>query len=176
MRSLSDEQLVGLVQEGSISAFEELVRRYQHRLLSYVERRVHDPHVAADVVQESFINLYKTIDRVDTRKKFSSYFYTMTRNQMISALRTHKPHVPLEDAEHIPADEALEEGLIRTENTAKLREAISQMDAKYKKAVTLYYFDDLSYEEMGRRLRLPVNTVRTHLKRAKAALKKLLEL
>ena len=72
MRDRTDEELVREVQEGNVFAFEHLVKRYQGKLHSFVYHMIHDDQSTQDVVQESFINLYKTIDRVDISKKFSS--------------------------------------------------------------------------------------------------------
>lgn len=174
MQRQSDESLVAEVQEGSIAAFEELVNRYQRKLLGFAVYIVRDRELAQDVVQESLILLYKTIDRVDTSKKFSSYLYAMTRNSAISALRRQKHTITLEDIAHLPALESVDEQYIKKEKKTWIRAALRELDAKYHKVISLYYFEDLSYEEISKRMHLPVNTIRTHLRRAKAALRKVL--
>jgi len=174
MYQTSDEALVRDVQEGDISAFEVLVGRYQHKLHSFVTYLIHDPQAAQDVVQESFISLYKAIDSVDTARKFSSYLYSIARNFAISYLRSHVSHAPLTEAEHIPADRHPETILMEKDERRRIERALDIIDTKYKKVISLYYFDDMSYEEMSTRLHLPVNTIRTHLRRAKDALRKIL--
>lgn len=166
MRNIADETLVVDVQDGNIGAFEVLVRRYQGKLYRFVLRNVHGDHAAAeDVVQESFISLYKTIERVDTKKKFSSYIYSIARNRTISYLRGLKIHSPLESAEFLSASES-------PERDDDLIEALHSLDKKYERVLSLYYFDNLSYEEISKRLKFPLNTVRTHIKRAKEVLRK----
>lgn len=172
MNNTSDEVLVREVQEGSVSAFETLVIRYQAKLHSFVTYLVHDPAAAHDVVQEAFISLYKTIERIDTGKKFSSYLFSITRNLSISYLRKAKFHVPLDQALHIASSESPENDLIETDEILRIEAALDAIDQKYRKVITLYYYDNLSYEEIGKLLGTPVNTVRTHLRRAKDALKK----
>lgn len=174
MNDLSDEALVYDVQEGSIAAFEVLVARYQTKLHSFVTYLIHDPEAAEDVVQESFISLYKTIDRVDTRKKFSSYLFSVTRNFAISFLRSKKQHAPLREALDTAAGETPEEEYEQKDTAMRVEKALDMIDNKYRKVLSLYYYDNLSYEEIGKRLDIPVNTVRTHLRRAKEALKKVL--
>ena len=174
MRDRTDEELVIAVREGDVFAFEYLVRRYQKRLHSFVLHVVRDDQAAADVVQESFISLYKTIDRVDVKKKFSTYVFSIARNSAISYLRRLRKHVPLEDVVLIDEDESLYESIVAAERKHTVRKALARLDEKYRRVIRLYYFDDLSYEEIGRAMRLPVNTVRTHLFRAKIALRKLL--
>lgn len=171
---ISDEALVRDIQEGSIYAFEVLVTRYQAKLHSFVTYLIRDSVAANDIVQESFVDLYKTIDRIDTEKKFSLYLYSMTRNHAISYLRSHKPHVPLEDASHLSTLESPERALEEKDEAIRIEEALATIDKKYAKVIRLYYFDNLSYEEVGRHLKISVNTVRTHLRRAKIALRKIL--
>jgi RNA polymerase sigma-70 factor (ECF subfamily) len=172
MDERTDEDLVIAVQEGDIFAFEILVKRYQKRLHAFVLHVVHDSQAAQDVVQESLVNLYKTIDRVDTQKKFSIYIFSITRNQAISYLRTLKKQVSLEDIVLMDEDEHLYHDIIVAEKRHVVKSALSKLEEKYRKVIRLYYFDDLSYQEIGKALNLPVNTVRIHLFRAKEALRK----
>ncbi len=172
MDEKSDETLVTEIQEGTITAFEILVRRYQRRLLSYVHHRISDMHEAEDVVQESFFNVYKTIERIDTTRKFSSYIYAITRNTALSYLRNRKREVSLDAVQDLGDDASLYENLEASDHRAQVRGAISRLDKKYKRMIELYYFEDLSYEEISNMVRIPINTVRTQLLRAKAALRK----
>jgi RNA polymerase sigma-70 factor (ECF subfamily) len=174
MEARSDEALVASIQEGEVYAFEHLVKRYQRRLHSFVLRAVRDDQAAADVVQESFISVYKTIDRIDTNKKFSIYLFSIARNNSISYLRAKKKQVSLEDIVLIEEDESLYEKIAVGERQHVVRKALSLLEDKYRQVIRLYYFDDLSYEEIGKAMRLPINTVRTHLFRAKEMLRKLL--
>lgn len=174
MYKTSDELLVCEVKEGSISAFEQLVGRYQGKLLSFVTYLIRDPEAAQDVVQESFISLYKTIDSVDTTKKFSSYLFSIARNKGISYLRGRIRHAPITEAESLADLQSPEALVTEKEIQRHIEQALDAIDIKYKKVITLYYFEDLSYEEMSKQMHLPINTVRTHLRRAKDALRKVL--
>ncbi len=174
MRELTDEELVRAIQEGDVFAFEVLVKRYQHKLHSFVFHMIRDEQPTQDVVQESFINLYKTIDRVDTSKKFSSYVFSIARNTTISYIRKYKKEVPLEEILLSAEEESLYEGLVRAEQSHTIAKALATLSAQYKEVIRLYYFEDLSYEEISKAIHVPVNTVRTHMRRAKDMLKKVL--
>ncbi len=174
MLKYSDEELVRLVQEGEIFAFEQLVKRYQQKLLGFVYHMIHDEHAADDVVQESFINLYKTIDRVDPTKKFSAYVFSIARNTTISHIRKYKKEIPLEDMLVFSEEESLYGQLVQAEQARTVAGALAKIPPLYQKAIRLYYFEDLSYEEVGKNLGLPINTVRTHLRRGKELLRALL--
>lgn len=174
MKLPTDEQLVRDVQGGSVLSFETLVRRYQQRVFAFVRRIVRDEDASSDVTQETFISLYKTIDRVDAEKKFSSYLFTIARNAAYSYLRSRRHDAPLSEAETIPSRETVEGAYERREHAARIRRAVSAIDRRYKAVISLYYFDDLSYEQISKKLSIPINTVRTHLKRGKAILRQLL--
>ncbi|MBI3576692.1 sigma-70 family RNA polymerase sigma factor [Candidatus Gottesmanbacteria bacterium] len=170
-----DEELVKEVQEGSIRAFEDLVRRWQNRLLSFTYRFLGDEQEAQDVVQDALFNLYKTIDRVDTTKKFSSYVYVVVRNTTMSYMRKRKPEVSLADIDVAQESLSFEEKLIAESARTSIKTALATLEPKYREIIRLYYFDQLSYEEVSRKLKLPINTVRTHLRRAKEKLQKTYE-
>lgn len=174
MTERSDEELVADIQEGDIFAFEHLVRRYQRRLHAFAIHMTGDDAAAADVVQESFISLYKTIDRVDPKRKFSSYVFAIAKNTAISHLRSKKKEVSLEDIVLAGEDESLLTDLVASEQKHTIGQALGKLNEKYRRVVRLYYFDDLSYEEISKKMRVPMGTVRTHLRRAKAVLHKLL--
>lgn len=173
---LPDEALVRQVQEGDIFAFEHLVRRWQQKLLLFVVRIVSDEQAGQDAVQEAFISLYKTIDRVDTKKKFSSYLYAIARNIAISALRARKPTASIDESTIGTDDTSMDEGLVSQEARGRVTKAVAKLEKKYRQVIELYYFRDLSYEEIAKTLRLPLNTVRTHLSRAKQKLRDILKI
>ncbi len=170
----TDSELVLAIQNGDLTAFELLVKRYQFGLHIFVNRIVHDSDAATDVVQDSFISLYKAIDSVDTKKKFSTFLFEIAKNKSISYLRTRKRFVSLDSIAELIDDESFIEKYLRKEVMLSVRRAVSSLPEKYKKVIRLYFFEELSYEEISSTLHLPINTVRTHLKRAKEQLKSLL--
>ncbi|MBI5448872.1 sigma-70 family RNA polymerase sigma factor [Candidatus Gottesmanbacteria bacterium] len=174
MMEKRDEEYIRDVQDGDILAFENIVRRYQSRLFSFVMHLVRDPEVAQDVVQDSFVNLYKTVDRVDTKRKFSFYVFSIAKNTAFSYLRRQKKQVSLDDVAELAVDELLYEKLFDRDQAQAMERRLAELDEKYRRVITLYYYKDLSYEEISRKLRMPVNTVRTHLSRAKVFLRALI--
>src|SRR3989338_4422761 len=101
-----DEELVSEVQGGNIAAFEELVRRFQRPLISFVYKILWDHANAEEVVQDALFSVYTTIHRVDTKKKFSSYVFTLAKNAAISRLRKKKAAVAFNDDVHAIEDDA----------------------------------------------------------------------
>lgn len=175
MNPKTDEELVIHIKRGDVLSFEELVKRYQRRLFSFVVHIVHDRHTAEEVVEDTLFAVYRTIDQIDTSKKFASYLFTIAKNTAISRLRQLKKHVSLEAIEHMAANDAsVYDNLILAEQRRSIRTAMQRLEEKYRTVIRLYYFDDLSYEEISRKLHLPINTIRTHLSRAKKSLREIL--
>lgn len=173
--TVTDEQLVRAIQEGDVLAYETLIKRYQHGLFFFVLRIVHDDAIASDVVQNSLVKVYEIIDRIDTKKKFSTFVFEIAKNAAISELRKRKHDISLEEIVDFAEEESFVEELYQADLENQVRNIVKHLPPKYRAVITLYYFEELSYEEIGRKLRLPINTVRTHLKRAKEQLKKLLQ-
>jgi RNA polymerase sigma-70 factor (ECF subfamily) len=167
-----DMELVRAIQKGDILSYEELVKRYQKGLYVFIMRIVHDEHATSDIVQDTFIKTYQHIDSIDTTKKFSTFIFEVAKNTAFSYLRTKKNHVSLEEVEIVQEEESFVEKLYRWDIIRDVRTSVSRLPDKYKRVITLYYFEELSYEEISKKLSLPINTIRTHLKRAKEQLKK----
>jgi len=174
MDDLTDEQLVSKIQTGDVLAFETIVKRYQGRLWRLVQRISRDDATSEEVVQDALFSFYRTIDRFDTRKKVSGYLFTIARNAAISRLRQAKKQVSLEEIELAEEDETLYKQLVQSEEKRKVARALRHLPEKYRSIIRLYFFSELSYGEISRKLKLPLNTVRTNLRRAKEALRKLL--
>lgn len=172
---MRDKKLVTQVQNGNILAFEILVKRYESSLIRSVTKILNNEPDAQEVVQDTFLNVYKTIDRVDPERKFSSYLYAVGKNLAISYLRAKRKELPLnEEILEIHNEDGYHK-IIKDEERGRVRMAISKLAKKYQKIVKLYYFNDLSYKEIARELSIPINTVRTHLRRAKGKLRRVLK-
>ena len=87
LRTLEDGDVVSVFLGGEERAFEELVDRYQGRLLNFVYRTISDRDRAEDLVQEVFIRVYRHIGRFDRSKKFSTWIYTIASNLAKNELR-----------------------------------------------------------------------------------------
>ena len=98
LRSMEDADVVSAFLEGEERAFEELVDRYQGRLLNFVVRTIGDRDRAEDLVQEVFIRVYRHIGRFDRAKKFSTWIYTIASNLAKNELRNRARDVLLTQA------------------------------------------------------------------------------
>ena len=183
MAQQSDEQIAILARERDPEYFGHLVLRYQDSLLRFVRSIVWDEESARDVTQVTFEKAFVALHAFDAQKSFKPWLYGIARNEAFSHLRRTKHHreIPFSrlatsDDESAPLDvpdtnPPADLELARDETAQKLRRALAVIDARYRAVLTLFYLEDMAYEEIARVLRLPLNTVRTHLRRGKTALR-----
>lgn len=169
---MNDKKLILAIRQGDILAFEALVKRYQQKLLVFTLRIINNEADAEEVVQDTFVKVYGLIDRVDLEQKFSTYLFEIAKNGAISRLRQVRANLPLEKAYSVAVADETVEKLIRAEDAHKVRRAIKRLPARHGRALGLYYFNDLSYQEIAHKIGVPLNTVRTYIHRAKQALRK----
>lgn len=169
MNTSSDSDLVVQVKQGNIQAFEQFMKRYERKLLSFAMRYVGDIHTAEEIVQDSLFSFYKHIQTIDTSKKISTYLFEITKNKAISELRKKKQTSPLHE-NIIEEREDFYEGAIRHETEDLVHKVLRTLDQRYRSVLEMYYLNDVSYEEIARNLNVPINTVRTWLKRGKEKL------
>jgi RNA polymerase sigma-70 factor (ECF subfamily) len=127
--------------------------------------------VAEDITQEVLFRVYTVIDRIDPTKKFTTFLFEIAKNKSIDYIRARKSTSSIEEMEIADNSLPLEEILFEEEKKKTLQQAIHHLPEHYRTVILLYYFDELSYEEIAKQLNLPINTVRTRLKRAKEQLK-----
>lgn len=171
---MDDQELVERIKNGEVWAFEKLVRKYQAKLIAFAKRIVRDPKTAEEVVQDAFVKTYLAIDRIEAERKFSSFLYEVAKNTAISQLRKEKYELPLVEEMLVGENKSRIEEIASEEERENIRQLVAKLPAKYREALTCYYFREMSYEETSKRLQIPINTVRTNLKRGKEQLKKLM--
>lgn len=174
---LSDEDIVRRMQAGELMLFEELVKRYQTKLVHYAQTIVYDYEAAVDIVQDGLIKGYKKINSCDPNKKFSSWIFRIIHNQAIDYIRKHKREVALQDQEWIlnavATKENREEEMALKLQKQQLDKCMQVLPIDYRSVLTLYYMEEKSYQEISDILRIPAGTVATRLSRGKRALAQL---
>jgi RNA polymerase sigma-70 factor (ECF subfamily) len=172
--------------KGDQQAFAEIVALYQDKLYLMAFRMLGNRQEAEDVTQEAFLRVYRNLDRYDEGLKFSTWIYRIATNLCIDRLRKRKATYSLdaESVDHegldgyavIPSDDRTPESeMLLTETQRIVREAIETLPAKYKSVMVLRYLHDLSLQEIGEVLDMPVTTVKTRVHRGREFLRKKLE-
>lgn len=172
MVNQSDEELVALVKLGNILAFEEIVKRYEMKLVHYAQKRLLDEFMAQEVAQDVLIKIYRNIHRIDAEKKLGPYLFTIARNEVVTRLRTKKDTLPLLETVIGTTEDSLIEMTFKKDLARNIKKLISTLKEGHRKVLQLYFFEDLSYKKIQEKLKLPLSTVKTRLRRAKAALAK----
>jgi RNA polymerase sigma-70 factor (ECF subfamily) len=173
-----DESILAALRSGrEAEAFDLLVSAYRRRVHALAWSIVRDRQGAEDVAQDVFVKLWRALPRYDGRAQLSTWIYAITRNASISALRGRRPEVSLEDPDVLAAAEAAGAEAVggsaprdAADLDRTLARCVADLPDKQRQVVTLYYLEERSCEEVAAMLAMPVNTVKTHLHRARAKL------
>jgi RNA polymerase sigma-70 factor (ECF subfamily) len=160
-----DDHLVVEFQQGSREAFTELFERYRDPLYGFFRRRLENPARAEELTQECFLALLQNVARYEPRAGFRSYLYGIARNMVSAERRKAGREVPRDGA---AADPPAHEN---TDRPIWVRSALGRLDPMDREVLMLREYEQLSYAEIGVLLRLPINTVRSRLYRARMALR-----
>ncbi len=184
--NVMEARLARLSLKGDQGAFAELVSLYQDKLFHMAYRMLNNRQESEDVVQDTFLRVYKNLDRYDETLKFSTWIYRIATNLCIDRLRKRKPVYSLdaESSEHegldgysmIPSDDRTPETELMLSDTQRIiHQAIETLPPKYKTVMALRYMQDLSLQEIGDIMDMPVTTIKTRVHRGREFLRKKLE-
>lgn len=179
----TDQQLVERVQNGDKRAFDMLVLKYQHKIISIISRYVKDHAEVHDVAQEAFIKAYRALPNFRGDSAFYTWLYRIAINTAKNFLvsRHRRPpasDVEIEDAEYYGGSDNLkdvdtpENNFFRDELKEVVNQAIADLPEDLRTAVTLREMEGLSYEEIAAVMSCPVGTVRSRIFRAREFIEK----
>jgi len=180
--------LVAQLRAGDEAAFEHVVRAYGGRLLAVARRIVDSEEDARDVVQDAFLNAFKSLDRFEGNAKLSTWLHRIVVNAALMKLRTRKRKpeqsietlLPayMEDGHHEERfkswDEPVDKLMERAENREIVRKQIDALPESYRTVLVLRDIEGLDTEETANVLGLSVNATKIRLHRARQALRTLL--
>ena len=167
----SDEHLMLAFSQGSADAFSELFSRYKQPLFGFFRRRLADASHAEELTQETFLVLLRSASRYQPRALFRTYLYAIG----FKILRGHQRKAVFR-ATFFGARPATHDPAVHDSPDANLaiREGLAKLESTEREILLLREFEQLSYSEIADLLRLPVNTVRSRLFRARLALRDIL--
>src|SRR5262245_1576944 len=180
LQELDDSSLVAQFLGGEKRAFNELVRRYHVRLLNFIYRTIGDRDRAEDLVQETFVRVYRHLHRFDQSKKFSTWIYTIASNLAKNELRnrSRNPLVLFQtlkknwDADHRPLEwedtQYKPDDLFRKRHLRqKVEEAVKQLPEHHRIVFVLREMEGKTYEEIADITGCNLGTVKSRLNRAR---------
>jgi RNA polymerase sigma-70 factor (ECF subfamily) len=178
-----DQLLVERARAGERAAFDQLVAKYQRRLMRLLARLLNDPAEAEDVVQETFIKAYRALRHFRGDAAFYTWLYRIGINTAKNALLVRKRNASVSPAEPSairpeggPDDERLRdistpESMLASKQIAQtVNAAMDALPIDLRTAIALREIEGLSYEEISQIMGCPIGTVRSRIFRAREAI------
>jgi RNA polymerase sigma-70 factor (ECF subfamily) len=176
----SDADILRQVQDGDLRQFALLVDRYKDRALTLALRLVRNREEAEELVQDAFVRAYRNLRSFRGDSAFRTWFYRILYNVCMTSVRRRAKREPIlyldgqpEMYESVP-DTGMTTALDQLEEkeiAGILSDELGKLPDKYRTALTLFYTEEMSYEEVGEIAGLPVGTVKSHLFRARTLLR-----
>lgn len=178
---LNDEEIVALVQNGDQNAYGEIMKRYEAKMKRYATRFFREKEEITDLVQDVFVKAYVNIQSFDKSQRFSPWIYRIAHNEFVNkiAWKSIRNFVQIDGDELLPLTLAAPENVMReavkSDEKNIMEKYLSELPDKYKTPIIMFYYEDLSYDEISEILQIPPNTVGVRIKRAKDKLKEIIE-
>ena len=170
MRSLADEELMELVDQGEVRAFEVIFDRHAGAGYSLALRMCGRKALAEDIVQEAFLSLWRSGTSYDrARGSVRSWVLSAVHNRAVDALRRAgaKTGRDIHDeavAERLPAPEATDVEVERRDEARRIRTALDELPGDQRQVIELAYFGGLSHSQIAEMLDLPPGTVKGRMR------------
>jgi RNA polymerase sigma-70 factor (ECF subfamily) len=173
-----DQLIVNQIVSGQKDLFRLLVRRYEKAVYGMGISFFRNPQDSCDFTQEVFLKTYRSLFRFEGRSRFSTWLYKVAYNTAVNEVNRRKDYLSLaeEDSQKLSnADDTPERSVIRSAVRDAVRAAVNELPQRFKVCVDLFFFYDRSYQEIEAITGFPVNTIKSHIFRAKKMLKEKLE-
>ena len=180
----SDEDLIEKFQNGDLYAFDLIVKRYKNQLLNFVYRFLGNAEEAEDLVQETFLRVYRNRKAYQKVAKFSTWIYTIAGNLAKTELRKRKRRkffsisdLGYNEKDYDISDEAFNpekdvDGRMKEEIIHK---EIDDLSPKFREVILLRDVQQLSYEEISQIVNIPLGTVKSRVNRGRLKLQEKLK-
>lgn len=183
-----DAELMSAFRAGDRRAFDELVDQYADRVYSFTRRITGDDALAEDAAQEAFIKAWKSRARFDESRNFKSWIFAIAHNASIDVLRKRREWSFSSFFRSDDSNEAVDIGESLADESVSMPEAFDQkvlagiledtmrgLTENQRSAVVLHDIEGMTFEEVGKAMGKPMNTAKSHYRRAIASLRRKLE-
>jgi len=176
----NERLLIEQARRGDRSALRQIVDLHKDRLFAFIWRMVRNHHDAEELCQDTFLKAFASLDTFSTRYRFSTWLFTIGYRVCLNRLRRKRPMTTELDFTLLPQqDESTPQDLFESEEAQRLRadiwSAVDQLTPPQRASVLLFYRHEMSCQEVSGVMELPLATVKSHLHRARARLREMLE-
>lgn len=175
MNRVDDQYYIDRVIAGNSGEFAVLVNRYKDMVFTLAYKMIKNREQAEEVCQDAFVKTFRSLDKFKAESKFSTWLYKITYNSCLDHLKKYKSinsMVSFEDLSdgQLRAMENILDYIDQTERNQKIQQCLDLMAGQEAFLLILYYFDDLSIEEMAKVLKTNSNNVKIKLFRSRKKL------
>ncbi len=172
-----DFALIRQILQGNNDAFAELMSIYKNKIFIFGKSFFKNETDAEDFVQEVFIKIYTHLNTFKGKSQFSTWLMRIAYTTAINSINRRKEYLPLSDEMIIadPLTNTPEEVHLKKLLKTAIKQAISELPEKYAICIDMYFSYDIPYSEISEITGLPLNTIKSHIFRAKKILKEKLE-
>lgn len=181
MPDLTDDDLMRMFRDGDQEAFDVLFDRHYAIVHNFAYQMLRQAQRAQDVLQETFLTVIREAARYEGRGHFRTWLLRICRNRCLHQLEAERARRQVSaeagfELLEVPAPEpTAPERLVADERLQLVRGALAGLPERQREALVLYAFEHLEYREIAAVLDVPVNTIKTLIYRARAALAAALE-
>ncbi len=169
--SLEEGRLITDTLKGNLSSFEKIVLTYQDMIYRHSQKILKDHDKAEDATQITFIKIYENLKKYKKDLPLKPWIFRISTNVCYDMIRKDQKIVKLTwDIRH--EKESTLEKIIKKETYKGLWRAIEDLPQKYKIPITGFYFENLSYKTLSAKLQIPINTIKTRIRRGRKFLYK----
>ena len=176
-----DQELVRRVQRGDSTAFDALVRKYQHRIIGLIGRYIPDWSECQDVAQDTFLRAYRALGSFRGDAQFYTWLHRIAVNTAKNHLVAQNRRPPTDDIDAGDAEQfdtgirlrnndTPEHELLRQEIELTVMRVVDALPEELRAAISLREVEGLSYDEIANRMGCPIGTVRSRIFRAREAI------
>ncbi|MCU0666950.1 MAG: RNA polymerase sigma factor [Candidatus Omnitrophica bacterium] len=168
-------ELLGRASHGDMDAFEQIYKATSGFVYNVAFRITRNSPDAEEVTQDVFMKIYRNLKNFQFRSTFNTWVYRITLNTAINRYRKsskeEKGRVDYDNLiESLPDNRPVREAAMQSDNEFRLNALLGMLTQEHRVCIILREIEGLSYQEISDSLRIPVNTVRSRLKRAREAL------
>lgn len=174
---LSESEILEQIRSGRKHLFAQLVERYKDQAMTLAVRLLKNHDDAEEAAQDAFVRAFNALDKFEQKAKFSTWLYRIVYNVCLSRLKKQERQIEfVREEDNAEIENEIFPSVIPSieydnlELLGIVKSMIQELPEKYSAILSLFYFQELSYEEIGEVTELPLGTVKTHLFRARTLL------